>query len=188
MYLLHKIFTKWSSYKFIKYLSKKGKFIGKHIFVGNNWKVVNPQFLSIGNHFKSGDNLRLQCWPILDNEPELIIKNDVSVMSFCQFSCAKRIYIENGCLLGDNVFITDNFHGSNLTKEELLIPPANRSIYPKGEVIIKENVWIGRNCCIMPGVTIGKGCIIGANSVVTHDIPDYSVAAGTPAKVIKKYE
>ena len=63
--------------------------------------------------------------------------------------------------------------------------PNLRSLSSKGPVIIEDNVWIGTKASIMPGVRIGKGAIIAANSVVTHDIPPYCVAAGIPAKVIK---
>lgn len=52
-------------------------------------------------------------------------------------------------------------------------------------VVIGDDVWIGRRAIIMPGVKIGNGCIIGAAAVVTHDIPDYSIAAGVPARVVK---
>ena len=78
-------------------------------------------------------------------------------------------------------------HGDN-SFEQLSIPPADRPLFIKGEVRIGNNVWIGRNVCIMPGVTIGDGAVIGANAVITHDIPPYSVAAGVPAKIIKKIE
>ena len=61
----------------------------------------------------------------------------------------------------------------------------HRKLLSKGPIYIGENSWIGENACIMPNVSIGKGCIIGANSVVTHNIPDYSVAVGCPAKVVK---
>lgn len=54
------------------------------------------------------------------------------------------------------------------------------------EVTIGDDCWIGGNVVILPGVAIGKGCTIGAGSVVTKDIPDYSVAIGSPAKVVKK--
>ena len=53
-------------------------------------------------------------------------------------------------------------------------------------VRIGEGSWLGENVCVI-GANIGKHCVIGANSVVTHDIPDYSIAVGVPAKVIKKY-
>lgn len=59
-------------------------------------------------------------------------------------------------------------------------------MYSKGDVSIGKNVWIGEKATILPGVTIGEGSIIGANSVVTKNIPPYSIACGIPAKVIKK--
>ena len=67
------------------------------------------------------------------------------------------------------------------------IPPLRRELFSKGPVLIKKNVWLGRNVCVMPNVVIGEGAVIGANSVVTHDIPDYSVAVGSPARVIRQY-
>jgi lipopolysaccharide O-acetyltransferase len=54
--------------------------------------------------------------------------------------------------------------------------------------IIEDNVWLGEFVSILPGVTIGKGNIIGANSVVTQDIPPYSIAVGTPARVAKRFD
>lgn len=56
------------------------------------------------------------------------------------------------------------------------------------KVVIGDNVWIGDNSVILPGVEIGKGSIIGANSVVTKSIPDYSIAVGIPARLVKKYD
>ena len=63
----------------------------------------------------------------------------------------------------------------------------NQELTGKG-VCIDEGSWIGEKVCILPGVTIGKKCIIGAGSVVTKDVPDYCIACGNPAKVIKKYD
>ena len=59
-------------------------------------------------------------------------------------------------------------------------------IYRKCPVVIEDNVWIGEKASIMPGVHIGKGAIIAANSVVTHDVPAYAVVAGVPAKIVKQ--
>lgn len=66
------------------------------------------------------------------------------------------------------------------------MPPRERRIVGKGDISIGNNVWLGNNVCVMPGVTIGDGAVIGANSVVTHDIPAYAVAAGIPARVVKQ--
>lgn len=59
------------------------------------------------------------------------------------------------------------------------------SIYTYGKVTIRKNAWIGMNVTICPGVTIGRYAVIGAGSVVTHDIPNYAVAIGVPSKVIR---
>ena len=61
-----------------------------------------------------------------------------------------------------------------------------RPVVSKGSVIIGNNVWIGDKATILPNVTIGDGAVIAANSVVTKDVPAYSVVAGNPAKVIKE--
>ena len=121
--------------------------------------------------------------------PNLIIKNDVSIGSFSSIFCLNYVEISDGVLFGDNVSIFDNFHG-HLDYSDIEIIPARREIVSKGPVKIGKNVWIGKNVCVMPNVTIGDYAIIGANSVVTHDIPAYAIVAGCPARVIKtiKYE
>lgn len=57
-----------------------------------------------------------------------------------------------------------------------------------GQVTIGDDCWIGGNVTIMPGVTIGKGCTVGSGSIVTKDIPEFSVAIGNPARVVKKVD
>ena len=94
-----------------------------------------------------------------------------------------KIIIEDGVLIASRVFITDHYHGMT-DYETLKIPPSERILYSKGNVIIEKEAWIGEGVAIMPGVRIGRNAVIGANSVVTHDIPAYAVAAGNPAKVI----
>lgn len=167
---------------------RKFKFVGIKSYVGMGMIVKNPQYIEIGNCFSAGKNLILQAWADYRGEktgchPQIVIGNKVSIMDNCHISCAKKISIGNGVLLGDNVFITDNFHGYN--EVDLSLPPIERKLMIKGAVNIGDNVWIGRNVCIMPNVTIGSGAVIGANSVVTHNVPQYTVAVGCPAKIIK---
>ena len=120
-----------------------------------------------------------------DNNPRLIIGDNVSIMDNCQISCINSIIIGNGCLFGDNVFITDNFHGEG-RYDELIKEPLKRDLVSKGGVKIDRNVWIGRNACVMPGVNLGEGCIVAANSVVTHSFQPYSIVGGVPARLIKQ--
>lgn len=177
---------KWNYYK------KRLANIGKNSQIGQNFSIINPDGISIGDNFSGGCDIALWSWNAVNiikgDDCKLIIKNNVSITDRCIISAANRIEIGNGCLLGRDTFITDNSHGENISINELNISPHERNIFSKGTVIIGDNVWTGKNVCIMPNVKIGNGAIIGANSVVTHNIPPYSVAVGSPAKVIKTIE
>ncbi len=111
----------------------------------------------------------------------------------------------NGIVLGDNCYIQDYFtaidgnitiHNNCLIASNVSIFGANHSIdiedkfqtMIRGDVEIGEYTWIGEKAIILPNVTIGNNCIIGAGSVVTKSIPPYSIAVGNPAKVVKKYD
>ncbi len=149
--------------------------------------IVGGQYIAIGDNFISSQSVRLHVWKKGDSTkvPIIEIGNNVTITDHCYVSGINKITIGNGVLVGSNCFITDNFHGRS-DRNDIDIIVANREITSKGPVLIEDNVWIGRNSCIMPNVTIGKGAIIGANSVVTHDVPPYSVVAGAPARIIKK--
>lgn len=171
---------------------RKLKCCGLNSHVGYNLVLKNPQYIEIGDNFSAGKDLKIEVWDKYKSMqsykmPLISIGKNVSVMDNCQFSCCSSIFIGDGCLCGDNVFITDNYHGNN-SFEQLSIPPADRPLFVKGEVYIGNNVWIGRNVCVMPGVSIGDGAVIGANSVVTKDVPAFSIAVGAPAKTIKKID
>ena len=78
-------------------------------------------------------------------------------------------------------------HGE-INEETIKLHTYNRELYSKGGITIEDNVQIGENCVILPGVTIGRNSLVGAGSVVTKSIPPYSVAVGNPAKVIKTFD
>jgi acetyltransferase-like isoleucine patch superfamily enzyme len=90
--------------------------------------------------------------------------------------------------IGDYVMLAQNIviSGLNHIYEDVNTPPRLQGVFTR-QIIIEDNVWIGANCVVTSGITIGKHAIIGAGSVVTKDIPPYSVAVGNPAKVVKKY-
>lgn len=170
-------------------VKSKLKKCGSNVHVGFNLQIREPENIEIGNDVSFGNNCKLETWEFYKNtktgyKPILRIFDAVSITTNSYISCVNKIEIGTGTLLGENSFITDNYHGHN-SVDELDIPPADRKLYSKGPVHIGKNVWLGRNVCVMPNVTIGDYAVIGANSVVTHDIPAYAIAAGCPAKVIK---
>jgi acetyltransferase-like isoleucine patch superfamily enzyme len=116
------------------------------------------------------------------NECCLEIGDGSIIGHFNHIYSTKSIKIGKNVLTADKVYISDNMHGySNIS-----LPILKQPIIQKGEVEIGDGSWLGENVCIL-GAKIGKNCVIGANSVVTHDIPDYCVVVGAPARIIKKY-
>jgi acetyltransferase-like isoleucine patch superfamily enzyme len=116
--------------------------------------------------------------------PQIIIGDNCSIGEYCHITAINKIVIGNGVLTGRWVTITDNSHGS-LLLDESDIQPLKRKLQSKGPVVIEDNVWIGDKVTILPDVHIGYGSIIGANAVVTKDVPANCVVGGNPAKIIK---
>jgi acetyltransferase-like isoleucine patch superfamily enzyme len=164
---------------------KKIRVTGKDVWFSYPYYLFGEKYMKIGTGFGSSPGLRIECideWGGGHYHPQLIIGDYVNCNYYCHIGCMNKITIGDHVTLGSRVLITDHAHGE-LSKSK--IPYFDRKLISKGPVTIGNNVWIGENACIMPGVTIGEGCIIGANAVVTHDVPPYSLAAGVPSKVIK---
>ncbi len=127
---------------------------------GNNLYIEPPFFCDYGYNIRCGDNV------------------------FFNVNCV--VLDENKVTIGSNVLFGP---GVQLyTASHPLEAQMRRTHKISKPISIGDDCWIGGNAIICPGVTIGNGCVIGAGSVVTKDIPDYSMAVGNPAKVIKKLE
>ena len=99
-----------------------------------------------------------------------------------EFGGAGKIMIEDDVLLANGIQMhTDSHIYNNPT-----VPILDQGYFPPEDIVIKKGCWIGAGCMILGGVTIGENSVIGAGSVVTKNIPDYVVAVGSPAKVIKE--
>ncbi len=103
----------------------------------------------------------------------------------------EKIYVGSFSSIGQNVCIVDFNHlfervTSSFIHHLIFEEDFCNDLTTKGSIVIEEDVWIGSNTVILPGITIGRGSIIGAGSVVTKDIPKYSIAYGNPAKVHSK--
>lgn len=95
-----------------------------------------------------------------------------------------------GIILGESVLIAGNCYigGGRYHTEDLETPIMSQGLYSRGPVMIGDNTWIGASVTILDGVSIGRGCVIGAGSLVTRDVPDYAVAIGSPARVVRYRE
>lgn len=145
--------------------------------------LVGGKNISIGNNSSIGYNCVLSAWT---EESSITIGSNVCIGDYNHITSANDITIGDGVLTGRFVTITDNGHGDTSLKA-LVQAPMKRRLHSKGKVVIGRNVWIGDKATILPGVIIGDGVVVAANSVVTKDIPPYTIVAGVPAKVIKAY-
>lgn len=150
--------------------------------------IRGHRYISIGNGFTSGVGMRLDAFPI-HGKVCLEIGNNVEVNDYVHIGAINSVKIGNNVLIASKVFISDHNHGSyglnNLHDSPLSIPKDRDLSF--SFVTIEDNVWLGEFVAVLPGVTIGKGSIIGSMSVVSRSIPAFSIAVGSPAKVIKKY-
>lgn len=177
---------KVSTLLYTGYISRMFKSLGKDSYIHRPFSWHGLHNVSIGNKVSIGAGTTLTSWELTPNHNggEIIIEDYSCVGEDAHITATTLIHIGKNVLTGKKVLITDNAHGES-TADMLDLAPTQRPLYSKGPVYIGDNVWIGEKASIMPGVRIGRGCIIAANSVVTKDIPPYCVAAGIPAKVIK---
>ena len=98
-------------------------------------------------------------------------------------SAAKQIVIGESVLLARNVYISDHGHAF----DDVSRPIMAQGITIPAPVFIGSGTWIGQNAVILPGTVIGKNCVIGANSVVNRSVPDFTVAVGVPARLLKTF-
>ncbi|WP_225886910.1 acyltransferase [Nodosilinea nodulosa] len=146
---------------------------GKYITLGENVYIAWNGWLFGNNHY--GDQ---------HFTPEILIGDATYVGNACHIVACNRVEIGKGVLIADRCYLSDNLHDYRnidcaIRDNELLV---------LGEINIGDDSWIGENVCIYGPVTVGKHCVVGANSVLTKSIPDYSVAVGTPARVVKRYD
>lgn len=142
------------------------------------------KWISIGCNTVIRKDIQLTAWKVNNITPHISIGNNCCIREGAHITAINNIEIGNNLLTGTNILISDNSHGIS-QRESLDIPPYKRELFSKGKIVIEDNVWIGNNVCILGNVRIGKGAIIGANAVVTHDVPPYSIAVGIPAHSIK---
>lgn len=158
---------------------------GKNTLVCRPRYVSEPGRISLGSDVYIGKGSSLCIVPGADGQPGHIeIGDRVWVTARLTLYSEKRVVIEDNVLIAGGVFISDASRG-HATAE---IPYRDQPNEPAQEIVIGEGSWLGQNCVIMPGVHIGRRCIVGSNSVVTTSLPPGSVAVGSPARIVKQWD
>jgi acetyltransferase-like isoleucine patch superfamily enzyme len=148
--------------------------------------IQNPGYIKICSNVTIHHHTSISVTPDYNGKkynPSIIIGENTIIGPYNSIASINRLEIGKYVLFGPHVHINDHSHGYEDITKPIMCQPA----FSKGPVIIEDNCWFGLGCHILSGVTIGKNSAIGANSVVTSDIPPFCVVAGVPAKVIKQY-
>jgi len=167
---------------FLKKVIRKISFILNAIMSKKEYKISKTAIIQNKNLVKLGSNVEIQDYVIIKT-----FENEVIIGANSQINPYTVIYGGVGVIIGENVMIAPHCaiaagtHDFIQTKKPMIFG----GNFNKGPIIIEDDVWIGANCTITDGVHIGKGAVVGANSVVTHNIKPYDVVGGCPAKVIK---
>lgn len=146
-------------------------------------RVTGKKYISIYRNSIVQRQGWLYAAQIDEHIPEILIEENCAIGDFSHIAAVRKVHIESNVLIANKVYISDNAHSF----EDIQVPIINQPVVFKGTVRIGSGAWIGENVCII-AANVGKNAIIGANSVVTKDIPDYCVAVGIPARVIKKFD
>jgi lipopolysaccharide O-acetyltransferase len=162
---------------------RKARIIRRPVYIrGKRW-------IKVGRGFTTGRALRLEAFPAdACDRIRIEIGDHVQLNDYVHITAVDYVHIGNHVLIASKVFISDHNHGkySGEGQDSPLISPEARALC-SSPVVIEDNVWIGEFVSILPGVRIGEGSIIGTMSVVTRDVPPFSMAVGSPAKVIKQF-
>lgn len=152
--------------------------------------IRNKQNIDFGVNLTTGIGCRIECFPINQTSDKLLkFGKNVQINDYVHITAAYSVEIGNNVLMASKIYISDCSHGSyigNSDDSDPRVAPADRDLTVK-PVKIQDNVWLGEFVSVLPGVTIGEGTIVGANSVVSKSLPSYVIAVGSPAKPIKFY-
>lgn len=155
--------------------------------IGHKSALLSPLQLDSTSSVFLGNRVYINhgAWLMGNSEKEhtLTIDDGTVIGHFTHIVAIHSVHIGRNVLVADRVFISDCTH--EYAKPNM--PIIQQPVGLLSPVSIGEGSWLGENVCIL-GASVGKHCVIGANSVVTKDVPDYCVAVGNPAKVIKKYD
>ena len=162
------------------------KRLGEGSWMIRPWRLGGKHHIEIGSRCSILSGATIWAFEGYEGQkynPRVSLGDDVYVGRRVYLTAVDDIDIGDGCVLSEDVFISDLSHGLE-PHGGLIMRQALRS---KGPVRIGPNCFLGYRAVVMPGVTLGEWCVVGANSVVTRSFPSYSMVAGVPARLIKVY-
>lgn len=181
--LVKRLKSKLSRIGFTLFHASRFHECGSDTFLHSPFRLDGVKFISLGKNSIIQAGGWLYCCPIDKQGGRLTIGSGCIFGYNNHITAVRNVVIEDNVLTANNVYISDNLH----SYKDISVPIMHQAVCFKGRVVIGRGSWIGENVSII-GASVGRNSVIGANAVVTCDIPDYSVAVGAPARVIKHYD
>lgn len=163
------------------------------VTIGQNSWVLLPRWIHNPERVQIGDDCFIGRFSVLhplasyDGRPcegKVTLGNNVYIGGFAQIHSMDSLEIGDGCVLSEHVYVSDIAHGLHPMKGPIMKQP----LESKGPVRIGRHVFIGFGSAVLPGVTLGDHCVVGARSVVTRSFPAYSMVVGMPARLVKVFD
>lgn len=165
-------------------------FAGRFAAFGRKTLVLAPVAIEGAERIHLGEDVYVAAHSCLAAQPHsgaqtcrLEIGDGCRIGRFNHIYATRRVVLGRKVLTANGVYISDNTHAFR----DVGRPVVDQPVEQLQDVEIGEGSWLGHNACII-GVTVGRGCVVGANAVVTQNLPDYSIAVGAPAKIIRRYD
>lgn len=188
--------SRWEIYGFTGLFRLVLSFIRTKLFYPEARLISFPiiirgvKHINLGRGLTTGVGCRIEAYPYLNQGTIIKFGNNIEINDYVHITGIQQVIIGNNVLMASKIYISDSNHGSysgdGFDSHPDLIP-GKRKIFAK-PVEICDNVWIGESVSVLAGVTIGRGSIIGSNSVVSRNIPAHTIAVGAPAKPIKRFD
>jgi len=151
---------------------------GRGLQIGFPATIKNPASIAVGDMVVIREHAWLNCEQ--RDQPTLSIGDRSYLGRFAHINAGQSVVIEDNVLVGDRVHVSDHQHAYKDPSRPII----EQGVTDPEPVLIRSGSWLGLGCVIMPGITVGRGAIVGANAVVTRDVADLEIVGGVPAKVI----
>jgi len=178
-----RFFSYWFRNKFyyeplLRYYCTK---VGNNVKLDGDFPLINGTgIIHIGSNVRIGNRVAWFLMNHFQEDPKLVVGDNTSLNYQIGISIARSVKIGNNCLIAGETVIFDNDSHNTYFADDRRMKPDD--VAP---VVIEDNVWIGMRSMIMKGVTIGRGAVVAAGSVVTKDVLPLTLVGGNPARLIK---
>jgi acetyltransferase-like isoleucine patch superfamily enzyme len=154
---------------------------GSHSVIEPPVRLNGERWIAVGRDVYVGAGCWLQVIGTPQESPAVVLGDGTSIAGGCVISAARSIVLGRRVLIARNVYLADHSHAFEDTTTAVMDQGIDRLL----PIAVGDGAWLGENVVVGPGVTIGRGAVVGANSVVLADVPDFAVAVGAPARIVR---